>query len=72
MLIVFLNIVIAVMSQAYEEYQMSHVIDLYQKKIKKNVETEYIYQFFYWKNRDEDLVFLQNCVEDENENNNEW
>ena len=36
------------------------------------METDCLLQFGYWKNRDEDLVFLQKCIEVENEYVNEW
>ena len=41
-------------------------------KIRKNVENDILLKVGYWKNGDEDQVFLQNCVEVENEYANEW
>lgn len=70
MLIVFLNILIGIMGQAYSEYEMKSVINTYKMKIEKNLEFDYIMRALYFRNNDEELALLM--LSTENDDENEW
>ena len=71
MLFCFLNILIAVISQAFEEYEMNQIIELYTKKVEMNVELDMFLRYFYLR-IPEELIILTGSKNDMLETNDEW